>query len=125
MGKPIFINCYITTGIKPTTKEPWFRISSQEQRTLKCSLDIGNLSYSKTVKGGNQKETTHSWFLNDMTQSSYEDMVRLNGGSTVFKLHVPSNSNEQAILLTLEEYDDLQKSDVSEELDMSEQPSIQ
>ena len=124
--KLIFVSCYLTTGIKPTTKEPWFRMSSQENRKLKTSFDIGNLSYSKVVKGGTQpSQVIHTWFLNDMTQSSYEDLLLLNDSSNEFKLHVPRNDSRKAILLTLEEYSDLGKSDVSEELDMSEQPSLQ
>ena len=121
-----FISIYLTTGIKPTTKEPWFRLSTQLVRGIKSSLDIGNLSYSKIVKGGQQPlEIVHSWFLNDMTNQSYSDMIDMNGGSNEFRIHIPSNPNEQSVLLTLQEYQDLQKSDVSDELEeTTEQPSL-
>tara|TARA_R110002020_G_scaffold2755_2_gene12955 strand:+ start:123 stop:497 length:375 start_codon:yes stop_codon:yes gene_type:complete len=121
-----FISIYLTSGIKPTTKEPWFRMSTQLVRGIKSSFDIGNLSYSKIVKGGQQPlEVIHSWFLNDMTLQSYSDMIDMNGGSNEFKIHIPSNPNEQSILLTQEEYQELQRSDVSHELEEhTEQPSL-
>ena len=121
-----FIPIYLTKGQKSTTKEPWFRMSTQLVRSIKSSIDVGNLSYSKLVKGGQQPlEIVHSWFLNDMTNQSYSDMIDMNGGSNEFKIHIPSNPNEDSILLTLEEYENLQKSDVSHELDeTTDQPSF-
>ena len=121
-----FIPIYLTKGQKSTTKEPWFRMSTQLVRSIKSSIDVGNLSYSKLVKGGQQPlEVIHSWFLNDMTLQSYSDMIDMNGGSNVFRIHIPANVKDECILLTLQEYEDLDKSDVSHELEeTTEQPSL-
>ena len=121
-----FIPIYLTKGQKSTTKEPWFRMSTQLVRSIKSSIDVGNLSYSKLVKGGQQPlEVIHSWFLNDMTLQSYSDMIDMNGGSNEFRIHIPANVKDECILLTLQEYEDLDKSDVSHELEeTTEQPSL-